>query len=59
MSDFLSQVRKWVGLDKRPTAKRVSAEDLERAEGEGMAPPDVETPLPHVEDMPEEPKPRV
>jgi hypothetical protein len=59
MSDFLSQIRKWVGLDKNPTAKQVSGKDLERAEGEGMSPPDVETPSPHVEDPPEAPRPRV
>jgi hypothetical protein len=51
MSDLLSQVRKWLGLDPKPAAKQVSEEDLGRAEDEGMAPPDVETPSPHLEDL--------
>jgi hypothetical protein len=51
MSDFLSQIRKWLRLDAKPAAKQVSEEDVGRAEGEGMASSDVETPSPHLEDL--------
>jgi hypothetical protein len=51
MSDLVSQVRKWLGFDPKPAAREVSEEDLERAEGEGMAPPDMETPSPQLDDL--------
>jgi hypothetical protein len=54
MSNFLTQVRKWLGLDK-PEAQHVPEEDLRRAEGEGMPPPEMQTPSPRVDELPEDP----
>lgn len=45
MSDFLSQIRKWLGLDESRKVEQIPEEDIARAEDEGMSPPDVETPL--------------
>ncbi len=55
MSRLLAQVRKWLGLEKEPEAKRVSEAELGRSEDEGMAPPDVETPSPHIDELRENP----
>jgi hypothetical protein len=50
MPALIAWIKKSLGLDKGPAAKQPSEEDLGRAEDEGMAPPDVETPSPHPDD---------
>jgi hypothetical protein len=51
MPALITWTKELLGLDKKPAAKQPSEEDLGRAEDEGMAPPDVETPSPHLDNI--------
>lgn len=51
MPALIAWIKKLLGLDQKAAAKQPSEEDLGRAEDEGMAAPDVETPSPHLDDI--------
>lgn len=51
MSSLLGRVRDWLGLDKKTVAEPAPAEEIARAEDEGMTAPDVEVPSPSASDQ--------